>query len=269
MDILIHAFSGVSAGTVVSSLSNRSFKHRFLLIVISGIGGILPDLDAISLWSKFDSSIGALFGLTNSGRDIYFSKLWYSHHAFLHSLFASLLIVSVLIILASFNLAIRGEPMFNSIKSVFKKNYLLYLSFISGFVMHIIGDLPTPSCVWDGVDLFWPFGDYVGGTGDTWWWNNYDVFIISVLVVVINLIFHLFRSIIKAKLKLFTTVTFIIGLSLASYQIKNRGYDFNFTGFTSKFRAYEKKSKEIQKEILGEPLYDIMVKFDNMVKINF
>jgi hypothetical protein len=62
------------------------------VIGFSGLGGALPDFDAISLWSGFDKTFGKLFNLSNSGEVIYFSKFWYSHHGFLHSILASVIL---------------------------------------------------------------------------------------------------------------------------------------------------------------------------------
>ena len=90
MDILTHTLSGVAIGTVITSFSNNGFRKKTGIILCAGFGAALPDFDAISLWSGFDSTIGKLFGLI-SGKEIYFSKLWYSHHAFMHSIFASLI----------------------------------------------------------------------------------------------------------------------------------------------------------------------------------
>jgi hypothetical protein len=56
---------------------------------------------------------------------------------------------------------------------------------------------------------------------------------------------------------------------LIFFQIFSRPVDFNYKGFTDEFNKYELKSKEIQKEILGDGLYDIMEKIDNKIPFNF
>ena len=99
MDILTHTLSGIAVGTVIASFTNKGFKQKLGLIALSGFGGALPDFDAISLWSKFDSTIGELFNLNYTGKEIYFSKLWYSHHGALHSIFGGILIAVIIAII--------------------------------------------------------------------------------------------------------------------------------------------------------------------------
>lgn len=91
MDILTHTLCGVAAGTVLAGFSRKSPKYKLSVIAVSGVGGALPDMDAISLWSKFDGTFGAIFQLNHSGKEIYTSKFWYSHHAFFHSVLAGIL----------------------------------------------------------------------------------------------------------------------------------------------------------------------------------
>ena len=67
MDILTHTLSGVAIGTVVSSFSNRGILDKVTIVLISGFAGALPDFDAISLWSGFDSTIGSFFNLPIGG----------------------------------------------------------------------------------------------------------------------------------------------------------------------------------------------------------
>jgi len=261
MDILTHTLSGVAAGTAVSGFSPKGFFKKLAIITAGAAGGALPDLDAISLWSRFDSIIGEFFNLSHTGKQIYFSKFWYSHHGFLHSLTAGILLSIILGLLLYF---------FNS---VFSKdsgvNKLIIFSFAAGFVIHLLEDMPTPCCVWGGVNLFWPDKTYIGGTGDIWWWNNYDIFLIVFGVILINLILLCFNGMFRGKLRKFTVVVFCVGLILSVSLIKTRGFDFNYFGHTAKYQDYEKKSKEIQRQVLGDKLYLIMEKFDNKIRLNF
>lgn len=96
MDILTHIFSGVAAGTAVSSFSRKGFGNKLAIISLAGFGGALPDFDVISLWSKFDGTIGALFRLKHTGQEIYSSRFWYSHHGFFHSLSAGILFTLII-----------------------------------------------------------------------------------------------------------------------------------------------------------------------------
>ncbi len=106
MDILSHSLSGVAFGTVIASFTDKGFKRKAGVVLLSGFGGALPDIDAISLWSKFDTTIGHFFGLAHSGNEIYFSKFWYSHHGAMHSLLVAgivTLIIGILLSLFSFS----------------------------------------------------------------------------------------------------------------------------------------------------------------------
>lgn len=60
------------------------------------------------------------------------------------------------------------------------------LGFSTGYLMHLLEDLPTPSGSWDGINFLWPSTQYYGGIGEIWWWNNYDIFLIVVTVCLIN-----------------------------------------------------------------------------------
>ncbi len=269
MDILTHTLSGVAIGTVMASFSKGGFREKMGIISIAGFAGALPDIDAISLWSKFDNTIVRLFGLHNSGKEIYFLKFWYSHHGFLHSFFASLLIAFViglciyLINSRKKNLSIR------SLFISFKNQRLFLISFMLGFVIHLIEDMPTPASVWGGVNFLWPMKSYIGGSGDLWWWNNYDLFLIVSGIVLLNVLVLFISGILKINSRKLTTTIFIVGLTLSLIQVKTRGFDFNYTGHTLKYQEYEQKSKEIQKEILGGTVYNLMLEFDNKMSLNF
>jgi len=56
---------------------------------------------------------------------------------------------------------------------------------------------------------------------------------------------------------------------LALYQINSRPIDFSYKGHTKNYDQFEKQSKEIQKEILGETVYGWMVEIDNMIPLYF
>lgn len=265
MDILTHILSGVAIGTVVSSFVTSGFTSRLKVVLISGFAAALPDLDAISLWSGFDSTIGDLFNLPVSGADIYWAKYWYSHHAFLHSAFSAVLIASFLGLIIYMSDKVRGVGFCRSVY----KNRLLLIAFVLGFFIHLIEDMPTPASTWGGVNLLWPSESYVGGTGDIWWWNNYDVFLIVICVIIINLILPLLRRFVRFDLRLFTIAVFVLGAVSATVQIKTRDFDFSYTGHTSRYQEFEDKSKQIQQEILGDRLYQMMEAFDDKLEIYF
>ncbi len=251
MDIVTHTLSGIAVGTVIA-IHKKSNKS----ILLGGFGGALPDVDAISLWSGFDAIFGKLLGLSHSGHEIYFGKYWYSHHAFMHSSIAAFLM---------------GFLVFGICKTYKNKNAFSYgLALCLGFIMHLLGDMPTPGSIWGGVDLWWPLGQYIGGTGNVWWWNNYDVFLIALTVVCINLVFLAIGNFVKNEiLKKACLLVFLIGFALSAYQIKTRGYDFDYTGFSTDFGTKEQKSLEIQRKILGERIYHTMRVLDENIHLNF
>ncbi len=259
MDILTHTASGLAIGTVIASVAPKGLWTRAKLIFVSGFGAALPDIDAISLWSKFDPTIGSFLGLEHSGRVIYSEKFWYSHHAFMHSATAALLIVLGGVLLSSLFRKTRPS----------KIALLSYAGFFLGFLIHLWEDMPTPAGNWGGVNLFFPSETYVGGWGKIWWWNNYDLFLIALAVFLLNVIFLLCSSI--AKTKIFKPVlgAFFIGFCLLAYQVNSREFDFNYSRKSSKYQAFEQKSKEIQQSILGQKIYSWMESFDNQLSLYF
>lgn len=283
MDILIHTLSGVAIGTVISGFMRKGAKEKLKVIGFSGLGGAFPDIDAISLWSRFDSTFGRVFNLKDSGSTIYFSKFWYSHHGFFHSIAASIILALSIGFIFYIAQRVFNKKINENLTSSLKLNSPILTGFAAGFIMHLFEDMPTPACVWGGVRLLWPLNIYIGGTGEIWWWNNYDIFIIIVGLIVVNGVIlslnsrssnqepkartdEIKRTAFSGKL---TLGVFILAFVLCMIQIKTRGYDFNYTGQTSKFQQYERKSKEVQRKILGKKVYEKMVKFDRKVKVNF
>ena len=127
----------------------------------------------------------------------------------------------------------------------------------------------TPGASWGGVNLFWPLNSYVGGFGKIWWWNNYDIFLIICSIIFLNTFTLFMSSIFKINSFKFMVVVFIIGVALSVYQVNTRNYDFAYSENTNKYQEYELASKQIQKDILGIRLYNVMENFDNKLKIYF
>ena len=267
MDIICHTLTGTAVGTVVTSFSKKNIKYKLSIILLGTLGGALPDFDAISLWSKFDTIIGSFIPLNNSGKQIYFGKFWYSHHAALHSFTVAFFIPLVYVFINSILDNKSLNFLYKNYKLKLKSNCLKILSFSFGFTFHLLEDMPTPHSVWGGVRFLFPYKKYFGGFGKIWWWNNYDLFLIIILCIALNLIVLLIPFL---KLKKLTTSTiFILCSILFIYQINTRKFDFNYTGHTRNYSTYEKKSKELQRDILGEKLYTILNKFDNSINLNF
>ncbi|MCP4366991.1 MAG: metal-dependent hydrolase [Deltaproteobacteria bacterium] len=268
MDIITHTLSGIAISTIVASLSKKEIWKKGVIIFCGAIGGALPDIDAISMWSRFDSTIGTFFHLAHKGRDIYFSNYWYSHHNFTHSLVGGLIITSCLLVL--FSLPVMVCLKHHSRKNMFKRIGVYWIAVFLGYVMHLLGDLPTPSHTWGGIKLFWPIPTAIGGTGHIWWWNNYDIFVIIVGCCAINMgmiiLYHLLKKPFIRYLPLFICIGSLIAIL---HQIDQRTVNFAYTGYTKRYDEYERKSLEIQQKILGEKLYDIMRNIDRKLTVYF
>lgn len=259
MDILSHTFSGMAVGTVAMNFSDGSKQHKALILFLGTLGGFMPDLDVISMWSGFDGTIGALLGL-EPGRQVYYAKHWYSHHAFMHSISAALLFSGIIWWI------LRKK------KQSRKYSLPIVMAYFGGFMMHLLEDMPTPDFVWGGVRLFFPADVYIGGTGDIWWWNNYDIFLIIVSVILLNLSFQLIHLFKKIPIRKMSAGILVLGFVFSLCQMKTRDYDFQYSGFSGHNGIHnrnEVKSKEIQKEILGDKLFRFMTWLDNTLPIYF
>jgi inner membrane protein len=93
MDIISHTLTGIAVGTLSAALFIRSWKSKVAIIFAGVVGRAPPDFDAISLWSKFNSTIGLLVGLSHSGKAICFEKFWYYHHGASHSIIAPIVFI--------------------------------------------------------------------------------------------------------------------------------------------------------------------------------
>jgi len=241
---------------MVAGVQPKNTGNKFVTVFFGGLGGCLPDIDTISLWSGFDHYFGNFLHLQDSGRDIYFGKAWYSHHAFFHSIAA---IIFYLIVLEWFYKLFSWK-----FKNSYPNKIFLSFAFAFGYFMHLLEDMPTPGGSWGGINLFWPLQNYTGGTGQIWWWNNYDIFLLIFAALVVNIAVLLLSF--RFQINKFSTVIIgFLGLILVFFQIQSKSDNFNAPVFPSK----AERSLEIQKDILGDELYNFMVKFDKSVKMHF
>jgi hypothetical protein len=228
----------------------------------------VPDIDAISLWSKFDRTIKPLFHLPQTGRDIYFGNYWYSHHNFMHSLFSGLLFTMFMALLL-YCMGRFGAKNSTS-KSIILRKTAYLLAFFGGYVIHLCGDLPTPAHLWGGIKLLWPSPLPSGGTGQIWWWNNYDLFLLVAGCCAINtgaiIVAHALK---KPVIKLLPPLMCLVTFAAALYQIQHRPVNFAYSGYTKRFDEYEQKSLAIQQAMLGNKLYAFMAKFDHHLRVAF
>ena len=249
MDIITHTLSAVSVGTLLATYKCCNWKQKVSVIFASAIGGIVPDGDVVSLWSGFDSTLGEFFSLSSTGKEIYSDTLWYSHHGFMHSLCAIAIFTGI------FALVIKC--LWND-----KTSLWIAWAFAAGYFTHLLGDMITPGGPWGGIRLFFPFSVYVGGTGSIWWWNNYDIFLCTLFMATLGVCFNFIGKNMgkKIMLPLFIIMTIaIVGLVSTKTSNFNRG----------NYADNEKKSNEIQKELLPSPIYNAVKTFDNHIPVLF
>ena len=270
MDILTHALSGIAAGTAVSCFSSQKYTRTLLIAAMSGFAGVLPDLDAISLWSKFDSTIGSFFNLAASGKTIYSAHYWYSHHGFMHSVLAGIFF-ALLMGFSHYMICFKHKSFKAPDMIAYLGRYrLVFAGFLLGYYTHLLGDIPTPASSWGGVNLFWPSKTYIGGTGHIWWWNNYDIFIIVLSMITANTILLLSQKRIGMRLcKRAASVIAVAGFALVLSQIASRTNSYAYSGHTPRYAEMEAQSKEEQKRILGDKVFGIMEVLDKHLKIYF
>ena len=245
MDILSHTFSGIAAVSATLPFTNFNKKEKCTALGIGAFVGAFPDLDAVSLWSKFGAT----------GKDIYFGKLWYSHHAFNHSIFMGILLVGAILFFRS-----------KRFKEINKSEIILSIGLLFGFLAHLFEDMPTPHCVWGGVRLFFPFDNYIGGTGQIWWWNNYDLFLLILSITITNL---LIAWLIKKQVEYLTLLNTLSICVVFVFQVNSRQLDYNYIGYSTNYNELEIKSKEKQERILRPTLYKVMEFIDSKIPLNF
>jgi len=258
MDILTHTISGMAAASVVANISNQKWIGKIKMIITGAVAGALPDIDVITRWKGFDGTFGQWFNLTISGDEAFGAKLWYSHHAFFHSLLASVMFGVLLGLIMYF---VRSKFKLSKLSLI--KVTPFVVAFILGFNMHLLEDMVTPGGGWGGIAYLWPSKVYVGGFGNTWWWNNYDIFLLANVVVIINVLLFFIGK--KRFVKIAGVLVFVVGFSLGLMQIKSRNYNFNSRENINK----EALSKEIQQDVLGDKVFYMMEKLDVLIPVAF
>lgn len=265
MDLLTHIASGAAAATVVAAFAQGHPAKRAWVVAAGALGGAVPDIDAISLWSHFDATFGRLFGLAHSGAAIYGGKFWYSHHAFFHSL-AGALIVALLLGVTGYGIY-RWRGGKGTIPAWASEHRAVAAGFLAGYAAHLLGDLPTPGSVWGGIAMLWPWPHYIGGSGKVWWWNNYDIFLLVAACAAVNTALLL---ILKRRPRRIAVLAMVaVTCSLVLLQINTRRHDYAYTGHTPRYAEMELHSKQEQRRILGARLYRGMEWLDNRLPIHF
>lgn len=264
MDILSHTLSGIAIATTVCSIAKCTKKKLAGSICIGALAGSIPDLDAISLWSRFDQSIGKLLQLKHAGSEIYFGKFWYSHHAFNHSMLSAL--AWGLLLMGMLHLFQTNKKKPKNIKTYFLQNKLTFLVFVCAYNAHLLGDMITPASAWGGVQFFFPHKAYIGGWGLTWWWNNYDIFLLLGIWTSGNLLFIFFWKKWHVLASMFLSASALGSIIIL---LLTRPVDFSYSGHTQIYKELEAKSIEIQHNNLAPFLFRPMQKLDQQLPIYF
>ncbi len=264
MDIITQVLSGICAATGVAALCRCRPTQRVKIVLMGAVGGAFPDLDTMTIWPGFDQTFGTWLGLNQSGTEIYFGQAWYSHQGFFHSLLGFVLF-TLLAWLSSSQVYARGFRRAPSVLSA--AGYLgpYFVAFALGYGLHLLGDLFTPGGPWGGIRLFFPLDTYIGGWGKVWWWNNYDVALILVLGIIINL-FSLFSFSMFSLAGRFTPIAvFVCTLILIGYQFNLRDFNYNHHGYTVR----EQASLQFQQQHLPHKLYRFMRRIDQKLPVYF
>lgn len=248
MDIVTHILSGAVVSSVPAVMLCRRQFTRIGVMAFGGFAAALPDIDAISHWSGFDKTFGRWFALSQTGRDIYSDTHWYSHHGFTHSLMAAMLLAFIVWLI----MKCRRD----------KIAIAFVLALFGGHIVHLLGDMITPGGSWRGVRLLYPLNDYFGGWGKVWWWNNYDIFLITAIALLIAFILAIVWRTYDRRGVLLTVV---LWLAIASTMVFNGSGGFNKGIYSDN----EIKSKEIQQGKLPEPIYKAIEWFDRKLPVLF
>jgi hypothetical protein len=117
--------------------------------------------------------------------------------------------------------------------------------------------------------MFFPLHTYIGGWGNVWWWNNYDLFLILVLCCAINIAW-LFITLRKhTRTRTVPVVVTLAAFVWMTVQISSRRTDYAYEGHTVRYTEMEAASKTEQQRILGPKLYRLMEKFDKALPFFF
>ena len=269
MDILTHIVSGFGASAVVAAFANPKNLRKKRILAAGALGGAFPEIDVISLWSKFDATLGKWFGLAHKGNEIYYGKFWYSHHAFFHSIAGAVITGLLLMCLAYVYHCIRWKEQRERLYQFYSDNISVYHGFVLGCLVHVAGDLLTPASVWGGVQLFWPYAGYFGGFGKIWWWNNYDIFLIVLTGTLLNMVLIIFSRYLYVRAGMLTLLVALLVLTGVWLQAVTRKTDYSYSGHTRQYQLLERKSKEEQQRILNPKVYHVMENVDNSLPFNF
>lgn len=223
------------------------------------LGGLFPDLDL--LWAPPDARI-PWSGLAELGRQAGFHAYWIPQASPMHSLTGGLLatVLLALLLCVVYTSVLRHAPSYGS-----ALRYLMpyIVAFGLGYVIHVLADLCVPAGPAGGFRLLYPLEIRTGGWGWTWWWNNYDLILILAGVLIISLLVLVFAPWFSRTRRFLPMTVFGMGLLLCVIQMNRRPLDFNDPDFSLR----ESTSLDLQRELLGEPVYEWMRRMDRALPV--
>jgi hypothetical protein len=234
MHLISHLGSSIVLATTIALFLNENnrYKNKYNIITLVGVGGILPDIDAISV--LFDHSI-------------FYSNAWYSHHGAMHSVFG---IIPLAMTLSILSLYFKVNAGLTHIHKILAFNFaMIYL----GCIIHQMEDLPSPEGPWGGLLLFWPISnERFGGWSHFWWQNEYLETLFFVAAVYSLLLYHVYTKYFQIK-------------KIAFYALLagNVGAIYLGSKFTLTSRYYDHPHWIIyQKKLLGDSIYSAINSFN-------
>ncbi len=265
MDIFTHVLAGAVTGGCVALMIRGAPAKLGAALSWGALGGFLPDIDAASRVPGFDESVGRLFGLA-PGSEVYAGSDWYSHHHFTHSLFAGVVAALSLAGLLALERAVAG-PGLEGRRDI--RIGMAPAAMFGGFIMHLAGDLVTPGSVWGGVQLLWPLEVMVGGWGWTWWFNNYDLFLVQVAgLIALGLVSLVPRTQpVLARALPAALLGALLATSLVLLQL--RQHDYAYSGHAPDYFALEEASLEEQRRLLPRECLELMSSLDAAMPLPF
>jgi membrane-bound metal-dependent hydrolase YbcI (DUF457 family) len=250
MDSLTHFFSSVIVGSVFATLQKRERRNGITTITFGVIGGIAPDIDSLSdlPFVKYMNDNPSIYQNPELKT---VSLPWFSHHHFFHSLvggiFISVLFVSLFFFLSRHFLD-RDDK-----KPSIKSTMIYLFSMLCSYFIHLVFDFITPPGIAGGMMLLWPLSKLFGGTGNVWWFHNYDIILILLVssLVCIFVVFkerqHRFRKMIPIL-----SVTIV----LLTIQIHRRDFVYNPTK-GAEFSDCERHAIDFQRHTFGHQIIDV------------
>ncbi|HNX57708.1 MAG TPA: metal-dependent hydrolase [Spirochaetota bacterium] len=249
MEILVHAITGCAAGST-AACGTVGFPRKIAVIAAGLIGGVMPDIDALSLAPGFDSAIGALLHLTHSGKEIFFGSFPYSHRMAMHSLTVPFAVIITGFVIMKIIRHMKEEHRSSEFA------YRAAAAFGCAYTLHLFCDMVTPAGIWGGIRLLYPADLAFGGWGLRWWWNNYDITLAGFIVASVTSGLS-FITAIPARIRNTAAVMILsVGIITCGFNI-TRG-TLNYNDGRIAYCTKQNLSLTSQKKMLGNRLFLII-----------